>query len=51
MSHPFQTTSGPDFPLAALPEWLGVYVADVAASFQVLLKGGACPHASSLLRS
>ena len=37
MSHPFQTTSGPDFPLAALPEWLGVYVADVAASFQVPL--------------
>lgn len=35
MSRAFQKISGPDFPLEALPEWLGAYVADVAASLQV----------------
>ena len=35
MTGPFQKPAGPEFPLESLPEWLGVYVADVAASLQV----------------
>ncbi len=34
---PFTKESGPDFPLGALPEWVGVYVEGIAASMQVPL--------------